>query len=396
MLRSDFCDYSNAYIIVKRDITVTNPNNAKINKVVVFKNNTPFINCISKIKGIKIDNAEDLDVVMPMYNLLEYSKNYRKTIGSLWNYYRDQPSNPLWTNSESFKYKTSITGNTYNVDDDDDNYDANKVGKNETEIVIPLKYLSNFWRSLNIPLINCEVELILTWSKNCVLADMTVANNPPTGLEFQIKDTKLSAPVVTLSKENDIKLLENLKSGFKRTIKSNKYRLQMTIQNNNNNLNYLIDPTFANVKKLFVLSFKRIEEKNVKNDRRDSFSYYYVPKVQIKDFYILIDGKSFFGLPVEHEEETYGKIIEMSNNNDYTGSNLLDFVYYKENHKLIAIDISKPTKMKDPQQINFIGKIEGQNNGVTTFFIIEKSEETIFEFSQHSVNIFCKWRPKRL
>ena len=95
MLRSDFCDYSNAYIIVKRDITVTNPNNAKINKVVVFKNNTPFINCISKIKGIKIDNAEDLDVVMPMYNLLEYSKNYRKTIGSLWNYYRDQPSNPL-------------------------------------------------------------------------------------------------------------------------------------------------------------------------------------------------------------------------------------------------------------------------------------------------------------
>ena len=396
MLRSDFCDYSNAYIIVKRDITVTNPNNAKINKVVVFKNNTPFINCISKIKGIKIDNAEDLDVVMPMYNLLEYSKNYRKTIGSLWNYYRDQPSNPLWTNSESFKYKTSITGNTYNVDDDDDNYDANKVGKNETEIVIPLKYLSNFWRSLDIPLINCEVELILTWTKNCALADMTVANNPPTGLEFQIKDTKLSAPVVTLSKENDIKLLENLKSGFKRTIKSNKYRLQMTIQNNNNNLNYLIDPTFANVKKLFVLSFKRIEEKNVKNDRRDSFSHYYVPKVQIKDFYILIDGKSFFGLPVEHEEETYGKIIEMSNNNDYTGSNLLDFVYYKENHKLIAIDISKPTKMKDPQQINFIGKIEGQNNGVTTFFIIEKSEETIFEFSQHSVNIFCKWRPKRL
>ena len=127
--------------------------------------------------------------------------------------------------------------NTYNVDDDDPNYDANKVGKNETEIVIPLKYLSNFWRSLNIPLINCEVELILTWSKNCVLADMTVANNPPTGLEFQIKDTKLYVPVVTLSKENDIKLLEQLKSGFQRTIKSNKYRSQMTIQNNNNNLN---------------------------------------------------------------------------------------------------------------------------------------------------------------
>ena len=99
-----------------------------------------------------------------MYNLLEYSKNYKKTSGSLWNYYRDQPSNPLSTNFESFKYNPSITGNTYNVDDDD-NYDANKVGKKETEIVIPLKYLSNFWRSLDIPLINCEVEIILTWLK---------------------------------------------------------------------------------------------------------------------------------------------------------------------------------------------------------------------------------------
>ena len=118
MLRSDLCDYSSARIIVKGDITVTNPNNAKRNKAVAFKNNAPFINCISN--GIKIDNAEDLDVVMPMYNLLEYSKNYRKTTGSLWNYYKYQPSNPLSTNSESFKYKTNITGNTYNVDDNDD------------------------------------------------------------------------------------------------------------------------------------------------------------------------------------------------------------------------------------------------------------------------------------
>ena len=110
----------------------------------VFKNNEPFINCISKINGVKIYNAEDLDVVMPMYNLREYSKNYKKTTGSLWNYFRDQPSNPFNTDSESFKYKTSITGNTYNVGDGEDDYDAEKVGKNETEIVISLKYLSIF------------------------------------------------------------------------------------------------------------------------------------------------------------------------------------------------------------------------------------------------------------
>ena len=189
-------------------------------------------------------------------------------------------------------------------------------------------------------------------------------------------------PVVTLAKENDIKLLEKLKSGFKKTIKWNKYRSQMTIQNNNNNLNYLIDPTFTNVNRLFVLSFPR----NNNTDSRYSFSNYYVPKVRINDFNVLIDGKSFFDLPVKNEEEAYEKIIEMSNNNDYTTGNLLDFAYYKENYRLIAIDLSKQTKLKDPQQINFIGKLD-KDNGATMFFIIEKSEETTFNFSQNSATI---------
>ena len=165
MLRSDLCDYSDAYIVVKRDITLEGDNNAnKRNKNLEFKNNAPFINCISKINGIKIDNVEDLDFVMPMYNLHEYSKNYKKTTGSLWDYYRDEPSNPLSSNPESFKYKTSITGK---IPEDNDLL-------TNAKLVIPLKHLRNFWRSLYIPLINCEVELILTWSKNCVLADMTV------------------------------------------------------------------------------------------------------------------------------------------------------------------------------------------------------------------------------
>ena len=112
MLRSDLCDHSNAYIAVEGTITVVRPDNAKRVKATAFKNNAPYISCISKINGTKIGNAEDLDVVMPMYNLLEYSKNYRKTTGSLWNYYRDEPSNPLSSNSESFKYKTSIVGKT--------------------------------------------------------------------------------------------------------------------------------------------------------------------------------------------------------------------------------------------------------------------------------------------
>ena len=223
---------------------------------------------------------------MPMYNLLEYSKNYRKTTGSLWNYYRHEPNDPLSSDSESYKYKTNIQGNSYNVDkkitDDDVNevdnpkYDANKVSKNETDVVIPLKQLSNFWRSLNIPLINCEVELILTWSKNCVLNDMTVdaAANPaivaPVTLTFEITGTKLYVPVVTLSKENVTKLLEQLKLGFKRTIKWNKYRSKMSIQPKSNNLNYLIDPTFTNVNRFFALPFTRTDIRHYRN----SFSHY--------------------------------------------------------------------------------------------------------------------------
>ena len=155
MLRSDLCDYSDAYIVVKRTITVVRPNDAKKNKATTLKNNAPFINCI--INGVKIDNVEDLDVVMPMHNLLEYSKNHRKTTGRLWNYYKDEPINPLSSNSESFKYKTSITGNTYNFGGNEEGYDAKKVGKNETEVIIPLKHLSNLWKSLNIPLINCRI-----------------------------------------------------------------------------------------------------------------------------------------------------------------------------------------------------------------------------------------------
>ena len=315
MLRLDLCDFNDSYIVVKGTITVTNPDNAKRNKVVAFKNNAPFINCNSKIKGVKIDNAEDLDVVMTMYNLLEYSKNYRKTTGRLCNYYRDEPSNLLSYNAEPFKYKTSIQGNTYNVGADKDDNDASKVSKNEAKVIIPLKHLSGFWRSLNIP-------LILTWSKNCILADMTTrdaeGNNPaivaPSGLEFKITDAELYVRVVTLSKENDVKLLEQLKSGFKRTIKWKKYRSQMTVHSNNNNLNYLTDRTFTNVNRLFVLSFTR----NNAGDNRDSFSDYYVPKVKINDFNVLTDGKSFFDLPVKNEEEAYEKTIDMSNNNDYT------------------------------------------------------------------------------
>ena len=230
MLRSDLCDFRDVYIVVKGTITTeqnTNINNDGHNKPFVFKNNAPFISCILKINSVLIDNAEDLDFVMPMYNLIEYKKNYRKTTGSLWNYYRDEPDNDEIRDSKSFKYRTSITGNTPN--------DSDTI--TGAEIVITLKHMSDFRKSFKIPLINCEVSLTLIWSKNRVLAHSTVVltaqgNNPaiinPKDSKFQ--RTKLYVPVVTLSKENDKKLLEQLKSGLKGTVKWKKYKSQITIQ----------------------------------------------------------------------------------------------------------------------------------------------------------------------
>ena len=230
MLRSDLCDFRDVYIVVKGTITTeqnTNINNDGHNKPFVFKNNAPFISCILKINSVLIDNAEDLDFVMSMYNLIEYKKNYRKTTGSLWNYYRDEPDNDEIRDSKSFKYRTSITGNTPN--------DSDTI--TGAEIVITLKHMSDFRKSFKIPLINCEVSLTLIWSKNRVLAHSTVVltaqgNNPaiinPKDSKFQ--RTKLYVPVVTLSKENDKKLLEQLKSGLKGTVKWKKYKSQITIQ----------------------------------------------------------------------------------------------------------------------------------------------------------------------
>ena len=276
MLWSNLCNYSDAYILVKGTITVTAPgaNNGannirdKRNRPLILKKNAPFVPCITRINGELIEDADDLDIVMSMYNLLEYSKNYRKTIGSLYNYYGDELSDDVddnnfdnikIVNSNTFKYKNKIIANTYNVNAGDDGYDVNKNGMQEVELAIPLKYLGNFWRALNILLISCELSLELKWDKNCVITSLEQRDigggnrdNAPTGATLAINDCKLYVPAVTLSKDDEIKLLTNLNSGFKREIIWNKYRSQMTTEAVNNNLNILIDPTFPNVNRLFV------------------------------------------------------------------------------------------------------------------------------------------------
>ena len=207
MLKSSLCDYSDAYILVKGVIAITGAADDTAarqaderDKGVTFKNFAPFTNCITQINNTQIDNAIEIDIVMPMYNLIEYSDNYGKTSGGLWQYFRDEPNDNL-SKSESFKSgKDPAAGNEKDV-----------------EIMVPLKYLCNFWRTIEMLLINCEVNLYLTWSSTCVITNSTGSGT------FETTDTNLYVPVVTLSTQDNSKLLQQLKSGFKRTVSWNKF-----------------------------------------------------------------------------------------------------------------------------------------------------------------------------
>ena len=410
MLRSDLCDYADAYILVNGTITVAgNQPRDRQNRPLILKNNAPFVSCITRINNELIEDADDLDIVMPMNNLLEYSKNYRKTIGSLYNYYRDELNDDANLNSfannnvvssNSFQYRNKIIGNTYNVDSTivpaaagarvaNPNYDASNSGEKNVELSIPLKYLDNFWRALNMPLISCEVSLELKWNKNCVITSQQIGVNldggntgAPTDATPAINDCKFYITVVTLSKDDEIKLLTDLKSGFTREIEWNKDRSQMTTEAVNNNLNILVDPTFTNVNRLFVLAYQNADD-------RQSFSQFYSPKGMVKDYNIIIDKLAFFDLPIKTEQEACEKIIDISRNNEYTTGNLLDYDYFRKYYKLIAIDLSKQQVLQENedliQQINFIGRLTEAAN---VFIIIEKKENTILNFSQNFANVF--------
>ena len=234
----------------KGNITVNNTAAAdsdasNTNKRVIFKNCTPFTNCISEISNTQVDNAKDIDKVMQMHNSREYSDNYSKASGNLWQYCKDISSvnnngdivefNGA-TATDSFNSKAKIIGKT------GDN------GTKEVEIMIALKYLSNFCRTLEMSLVNCEINLILTSSANCVIVYADVANQ---GTTFAITKTKLHVPVVTLSAQDNAELLQQLKSGFKRTINWDKYLSRPELLTQNSNLNHLVESSSQGVNRHF-------------------------------------------------------------------------------------------------------------------------------------------------
>ena len=222
MLKSSLCDSSDAYVHVKGTVSVNNTAAAdadtnNTNKKVILKNCAPFTNCICEINNTRVDNVKDLDIVMPMCNLTEYSDNYSKASGSLWQNCKDIPAvdnNNAIVNftennlTDSFNFKVKMTSQP-------GDYETKNV-----EIMVSLKYLSSFWCTLEMPLINFEVNLIVIWTTNCVIVSTNVGNQNAT---FAITDTKLYVPVVTLSTQDNAKLLQQLKSGFKKLINWNKY-----------------------------------------------------------------------------------------------------------------------------------------------------------------------------
>ena len=380
MLKSSLCDYSDAYILVKGTITVNNTAAANnTNKKVIFKNCAPFTNCISEINNTQIDNAKDINIVMPMYNLIEYSDNYAKTTGSLWQYCKDIPARNANgdiaifaenNTTDSFKFKAKITGQTGND------------GTKDAEIMVSLKYLSNFSRTLEMPLINCEVNLILTWSSSCVLISTAIQNQNAT---FAITDTKLYVPVVTLSTQENTKFLQQLKLGFKRVINWNKYLSKPELLAQIPNLNHLVEPSFQGVNRLFVLAFEN-------DDDRTSDDRYYLPTVKIKDYNIVINGENFFDQPIKNNKITYDNIrkIAIGQGDDYTTGCLLDYPYFKKTYKMISVDLNKQqaldADLRAIQQINFTANLDRAGN-TKVYFILEEAKETILDFSQGTVKV---------
>ena len=245
--------------------------------------------------------------------------------------------------------------------------------------MVPLKYLSNFWRTLEMPLINCEVNLIWTWSSNCVITDSNGAGT------FAITDTKFYVPVVTLSTQENTKFLQQLKSGFKRVINWNKYLSKPESFRRNANLICLVELSFQGINRLFVLAFEG-------DTQRTPHAGYYLPNFDIKDYNIIINGENFFDQPIKNNKVTYESIrkIAAGQGDDYTTGCLLDYSYFMDTYKMIALDLSKQQELDaDPraiQQINFTANLDRAGN-IRVYFILEEAKETILDFSQGTVKV---------
>ena len=273
---------------------------------------------------------------MPMYNLIKYSDNYSDTSGSLWQFKRDEvpAANVDLTinNSQSFKYKAALLGKTA------DAVNNTNSSVKEAKIVVPLKYLSNFWRSLEMPLINCKVHLELNWIEHCILSSAGDA------AKFEIRDAKLRVPIVTLSTKDSVNLTKQLSEGFKRSVYWNSYQTKpKKVIEKEKNIYELLNALFQGVRRLFVLAYvvaagAANDEAGIKDNKK-----YFLPRGEIKNYNVLIDGRNFYDQTINDLIKQYDEVREVStgHGDDYTTGSLLDYAYFKDKYKLIVADLSK-------------------------------------------------------
>ena len=320
---------------------------------------------------------------MPMYNLIEYSDNYQDSSATLYQYKRDEPpdvllNNLTLNNSDSFKYKVELLS---------DPVHAGGIARRNVKVVVPLKYLSNFFRSLEMPLITCKIKLKLIWKKECVLSNQAGA------AVFIINDTKMYVSVVTLSKEDNKDFIEQQNKGFQRSIYWNEYKtkeLNAFVDDNNpaNSVRYInLDPSFQGVNRLFVMAYNSANGQPTRNGQRN----YYLPRIALNKYNVIIDGRNFFDNPIENNIEKYRELkkVMIRKGEDYTTGSLLDYNYFDKHYKLVAADLSKQKELDaDPraiQQIKFKYMI---GTSSTICCVLKKSNETISEFYKGTVKVY--------
>ena len=377
VLKPNLCDYGEAYILIDGTIRAAAAN---ANTRLALKNCAPVTKCNLEINDEHVDIAENLDITMPMYNLIEYSDNFQDSSATLYQYKRDEPpeanaiANLTADNSSFFKYKVSLLGNPV--------LDGN-ITKRSVKVVVPLKYLSNFFRSLAMPLINCKIKLNLTWKKECVLS------NQAGDAVFIINDTKMYVPVVTFSEEDNKDFIEQQNKGFQRSIYWNEYKTKEINENADANVfKYInLDPSFQGVNRLFVMAYNRANGQPTRNGQQK----YYLPRIDLEKYNVIIDGRNFYDNPIESDIEKYRELkkVMIGKGEDYTTGSLLDFNYFDKHYKLVAVDLSKQKELDaDPRVIQQTELKYMLGTNSTIYWVLEKSKETILEFYKGIVKVY--------
>ena len=371
------CDYAEAYILIDGTIRAAA---ADANTRLALKNCAPFAKCNLEINDEHVDTAETLDITMSMYNLIEYSDNYQDSSATPYQYKRDEPleddvvADLTADNSSSLKYKISLLGNPVV---------ANNIARINVKVVVPLKYLSKFFRSLEMPLINCKIKLNLTWKKECVLS--TDDGNAV----FIINDTKMYVPVVTWSKEDNKDFIDQQNKGFQRYIYWNEYKTKEINEDADTNVfKYInLDPSFQGVNRLFVMAYNRANGQPTRNGQQK----YSLPRIDLEKYNVIIDGYNFYDNPIESNIEKYRELkkVMIGKGEDNNTRSLFDFNYFDKHYKLVAVDLSKEKELdadpKEIQQIEFKYML-GTNS--TIYWVLEKSKETISEFYKETVKVY--------